>query len=195
MISLSLTINYLGGAMPQSAPATNTIVGNAPGQTLTGRAGTNNAIISDGGASTLIGGGDDDTFYVVDPSDQVIVAPNTGGIDTVVSWAPQYQLPANVQNLTFYGAGNWGAGNALGNLIIMGGNDANTMDGGAGNDVLVGGLGENDFQFEVSSPAHFPGARGRSSQPRLYWVGLFPWPCLPVPVCEHVPRSYSRPPF
>ncbi|MDB5461437.1 MAG: exsH, partial [Caulobacteraceae bacterium] len=79
-----------------------------------------------------------------DPSDIVQVAAGLSGIKSIVNF--QYDaLPANVQNLTFYGAGNWGIGNNLNNLIIMGGNDQNYMDGGAGNDVLVGGFGPNNF--------------------------------------------------
>ena len=37
MISLNPTINYLGAAMPQSAPTTNTIVKNSPGQDTSDR--------------------------------------------------------------------------------------------------------------------------------------------------------------
>src|SRR5271156_4916023 len=128
MISLSLTINYLGVVMPQSAATTNTVIGSAPGQTLTGKKGVNNAIISDGGGSTLVGGGDDDTFYVVDPTDQVIVAPDTGGVDTVVSWTSQYQLPANVQNLILQSAsGATGIGNNLNNLLVAQGASTYTL--------------------------------------------------------------------
>jgi serralysin len=139
MISLSLTINYLGVVMPQSAAATNSVIGTAPGQTLSGKKGVDNAIFSDGGGSTLIGGGDDDTFYVVDPSDQVVVAPNTGGVDTVVSWAAQYQLPANVQNLILQSAsGGTGVGNNLNNLLVAQGASTYTLVAGTGNDVFIG---------------------------------------------------------
>ena len=139
MISLSLTTNYLGVALSQTAAATNSVNGTAPGQTLTGKKGVNNAIYSDGGGSVLIGGGDDDTFYVVSPSDQVIVAPDTGGIDTVVSWAASYQLPANVQNLILQSAsGGIGIGNSLNNLLVAEGASNYTLVAGTGNDVLIG---------------------------------------------------------
>src|SRR5580698_4652143 len=139
MIPVSLTLNYLGVAMPQSASPTNSVSGTAPGQTLTGKKGVNNALFSDGGGSILVGGGGSDTFYVEDQSDQVIVASNTGAIDTVVSWSEYYQLPSNVQNLILQaGSGGVGVGNNLNNLLVAQGPSTYTLVAGTGNDVLVG---------------------------------------------------------
>jgi beta-glucanase (GH16 family) len=144
--------NYLGQAMAVSADATTWVNGDPNGGvTITAPPGPSAVSVNGGNWDTLIASQGDNTFYVNNITDVVQAASGLSGIKTIVSYGGGYTLPANVQNLTFYGAGNWGAGNSLNNLIIMGGNDANVMDGGAGNDVLVGGLGENDFQFEINT--------------------------------------------
>src|SRR3569833_3852866 len=148
--------NYLGLAMPVSvAPSTYVVDDGGPDGAAQGHvtltAGDGNvAVDSHGGTyDTLIGGNGDDTFYLANSTDVVQVASGLTGVKSIIVWDGGYTLPDHVQNLTFYGAGNWGAGNALDNLIVMGGNDHATYDGGGGNDVLVGGFGENDFQFEA----------------------------------------------
>jgi beta-glucanase (GH16 family) len=138
MIPTNLTLNSLGNPMPQSVSPTNSVVGTSPGQTLTGEAGVDNAIISDGGGSILIGGGASDTFYVRSNDDQVIVAA-VGGIDTIVSWTSDYRLPANVQNLIVQdSSGGVGVGNNLNNLLVAEGTGDYTLVAGTGSDVLVG---------------------------------------------------------
>jgi beta-glucanase (GH16 family) len=152
--------NYLGQPMPMSAdPGSNGVHASGTGQTLTAPTGPSALYAYDTtgtafNGDTFIGSSGDNTFYVNNITDVVQVASGLSGVKSIVSWSGGYTLPANVQNLTFFGAWNWGAGNALNNLIIMGGNDHATLDGGGGNDVLVGGLGENDFQFEVGAGGH-----------------------------------------
>ncbi len=142
--------NYLGQAMPVSAGGGAFISGDPNGGvTITAPPGPVTISVNGGNYDTLIAGQGDDTFIVNNFTDVVQAAAGLTGIKTIVSFASGYTLPANIQNLTFYGAQQAGAGNSLANLIIMGGNDQNTMDGGGGNDVLVGGFGENDFQFEL----------------------------------------------
>jgi beta-glucanase (GH16 family) len=141
--------NYLGQAMPVGAAPTNWVSGtSAGGETLTAAAGASAVDTGGGVGDIVIGSNGDQTYYLKDPTDIVQVANGLTGIKSIINY--QYDaLPANVNNLTFYGAGNWGIGNNLNNLIVMGGNDANFMDGGAGNDVLVGGFGQNNFGFEA----------------------------------------------
>ena len=141
--------NYLGQPMPESPnppdDSVHSLHGPAEGgATLytptTGPAG----VAANGGNNTIIASNVDNSYWI-GTTDHVVVPDGSAGTKTIYTWAPM-TLPANVQNLTFYGSGNWGAGNTLDNLIVMGGNDANVMDGGPGNDVLVGGFGQNYFQ-------------------------------------------------
>jgi len=63
----------------------------------------------------------------------------------VLSTANTFTLSAQVENLTFTGAGNFtGTGNAVNNVITGGaGND--TLDGNAGDDTLLGGAGSDNL--------------------------------------------------
>ncbi|TGT57816.1 1,3-1,4-beta-glycanase, partial [bacterium M00.F.Ca.ET.159.01.1.1] len=64
------------------------------------------------------------------------------GVDTINTWM-SYTLPNNVENLVVTNAHNYAFGNALDNIITAtaGGQ---TIDGGAGNDVLIDGGGGAD---------------------------------------------------
>ncbi|MFT4453604.1 peroxidase family protein [Pseudomonas sp. RTCS2] len=113
--------------------------GNTLANTITGGAGND---LLDGGAGIdrLVGGLGDDT-YVVDNAGDVVVEATAAGTDTVRATAASYTLGANVENLTYIGAGNFtGTGNGLANVITgAAGND--TLNGDGGNDQLLGGLG------------------------------------------------------
>jgi beta-glucanase (GH16 family) len=146
--------NYLGQAMPGSDGSGYWLNGDSGGGvTITAPPGPSEVSVNGGNWDTLIASQGDNTFYVNNVTDVVQAAPGLSGTKTIVSYSGGYTLPANIQNLIFYGPSNWGAGNSLDNLIIVGGTGANTLDGGPGNDVLVGGAGENDFQFEVAGNA------------------------------------------
>ncbi|MET0436527.1 MAG: peroxidase family protein, partial [Devosia sp.] len=85
------------------------------------------------GADTMVGGIGDDT-YIVDDVDDVVVEALAGGVDEVRTDLATYTLGANVEDLTYTGAGTFiGIGNEL----------ANVIEGGAGVDTLTG-LGGND---------------------------------------------------
>ena len=111
----------------------NVLIGNSAVNTLTGGAG-NDTLDGGAGADKLIGGAGDDT-YVVDNTGDVITENANEGTDLVRS-SVTYTLAANVENLTLTGttAIN-GTGNALNNILI-GNSAANTLTGGAGNDIL-----------------------------------------------------------
>jgi Ca2+-binding RTX toxin-like protein len=112
--------------------------------------GNNGNNVLDGGIGndTLIGGLGNDR-YIVD-SEGDIVQENTasgGGIDTVES-SVSYTLGNNLENLELTGATGTedliGFGNASANSIT--GNDGNNyLDGLAGADVLIGGLGDDTY--------------------------------------------------
>ncbi len=136
-------LNYLGQPMPQSADPTSTVEGNDPngGDTWTAPAGPS-SVQGGGGGDTLVGNTGDTTFIVTSPNDVVVDQANSG-VDSVVAYVP-FALPDNVQNLTVGNDFNYAIGNSLDNLIIV--NGAQWVDGGAGNDVLVGGSGAAVFE-------------------------------------------------
>ena len=140
------TLNYQNLALPLSAAPQYWFAAYASGQTIVGNSG-NDAIYGVGG-DTLIGGTGDDTFYVTG-TDQVIVAPG-GGVDTIITYWGGYTLPSNVQNLIVQGNGAYGVGNSLDNVIEAVGPGKITLDGGGGNNVLIGGTGETVFVHSVS---------------------------------------------
>lgn len=112
--------------------AAETMVGSASNETLKGN----------GGADTMIGGQGDDV-YVVDNTSQIVIEKPNEGIDTVVSTASSFTLPANVENLTMMLPGT-GIGNAWSNRIT-GSGAADIIDGRGGNDWLTGGTGNDTF--------------------------------------------------
>ena len=118
-----------------------TLYGNAGIDTLIGGAG-NDTLNGGTGADSLIGGAGNDTF-VVDNAGDVVTEATNAGTDLVQTTLASYTLAANVENLTFTGAGAFtGTGNAAKN-IITGGASGDTLDGGAGNDTLSGGGGDD----------------------------------------------------
>lgn len=120
-----------------------TLLGNTGDDMLFGGAG---ADILNGGAGIdlLVGGTGGDTYIVDDLGDTVVELAN-GGTDTVQTSLSSYTLDANVERLTYTGAGEFtGAGNELDN-IITGGTGADSLYGGLGNDRLVGGEGNDSL--------------------------------------------------
>ncbi|MGJ4949680.1 hypothetical protein [Bradyrhizobium sp. HKCCYLS20291] len=133
----------------------------AAGETLTG--GTGPDTLGDGNFGNVIlrGNGGADTFLVSSATTSVSEVAGSANA-TVLTTLPSYTLPANVQNLTYTGTGNFtGSGNGLANTITGGsGNDtltgnggADTLIGGAGNDKLSGGAGQDTFVFAPVRPA------------------------------------------
>jgi len=113
--------------------------------TITG--GTGNDRLNGGtGADTMIGGDGNDLYFVDNASD-VVTEADSEGTDEVRTSLAAYTLSANVENLT--GTANSGqtlTGNVLANTITAGaGND--TLDGGGGDnaDVMIGGLGNDVY--------------------------------------------------
>jgi serralysin len=115
----------------------NTITGAAGNDTLSGGLG-NDTLNGFFGEDTLFGGQGNDVYVVDNALDRVIEAAGEG-TDEVRTSLTSYTLGADVENLTFIGAGNFtGTGNAL----------DNTITGGAGTDVLAGGLGNDVYVID-----------------------------------------------
>jgi VCBS repeat-containing protein len=133
---------------------------------LTGTAGFD---FIDGGLGddSMIGGFGDDT-YVVDSQFDQILEGFDGGIDTVISTAGFFELPANVEILILAGDGDIsGNGNDLGNELYgndgrntLAGNDLpDRMDGRSGDDFLIGDGGDDQlYGGDDALGAQFVGA-------------------------------------
>ena len=140
------------------------VTGGSGNDTLTGdglvnnlNGGAGNDTLDGGlGNDTLVGGLGDDTYFANNGDILTEGAGAGSGIDSVFTASNIFTLAANVENLTFTGAGNFaGTGNASNNVITGGaGNDllnsaggADTLIGGAGNDIMNGGAGNDMFVF------------------------------------------------
>lgn len=106
---------------------------------LLGMAG-NDTLRGGVGALNQLQGGLGDDLYVLDVNDTVVELAGEG-VDTIETVLGVRTIAANVENLTYTGAGAFiGIGNALANVITgAGGND--NLSGRGGNDSLVGGAG------------------------------------------------------
>jgi Ca2+-binding RTX toxin-like protein len=124
------------------------IIGLNGNDNLTGGSG-NDTLDGGLGNDIMAGGLGNDTYVVDSVGDRVIEAANSG-IDTVLTSLASYTLGANVENLTFTGAGNFtGIGNNLTNVITGGAGNDTLTDGtnapGAGGDTLIGGAGNDTY--------------------------------------------------
>nr|WP_246728444.1 calcium-binding protein [Microvirga terricola] len=121
----------------------NLIVGNDGMNTLDGKAG----------ADTLEGGAGTDFYYVDDIRDVVIEEVGGGTSDTVYT-SVSYTLSANIEVLrAIDGASSLSLnGNALQNLIYAT-SGSNTLDGGAGPDLMVSGAGNDVYYVDDSHDA------------------------------------------
>jgi Ca2+-binding RTX toxin-like protein len=132
------------------------IEGNAAANRLTGDYG-NDWLDGAGGDDILTGGRSNDT-YVVDSFGDVVTELSSEGVDTVRTGlgavGALYVLPDNVENLVGTAAGAQAvAGNALDNVLTMGGgNDMLDLSAG-GNDTAIGNGGNDYFYFGATFSA------------------------------------------
>lgn len=151
---MTIYTDYFGRTIAQSGGVKNWLSAKVANTLLSGSAA--NDQLSDGGlVNTLSGGAGDDTYYVGGTSNipgqtlTVVSESANAGVDTVIDYA-DYSLASNVENLYVIGA-HTGIGNGLANLIVGDSGSHQTLDGGAGADVLVGGGGVTNFRFEAGS--------------------------------------------
>jgi Ca2+-binding RTX toxin-like protein len=117
----------------------NTILDTTGNDLLSGTAGPD-VFFSSTGGDMLIGGAGDDRYSIDFAGDDVIIEDQNGGVDTVTGDMPEgYILPDNVEQAEFFGRVM--TGNSLDNVITAGAPvTSNAVDGGPGNDVLIGGF-------------------------------------------------------
>jgi Ca2+-binding RTX toxin-like protein len=104
-----------------------------------------NILIGMGGGDTLIGGKGDD-FYVLESLSDKIVEEADGGIDTEFRLDFETNISPNVEGLTLLPGALTANGNPFFNYLV-GTEDANFLNGGGGDDVLVGRGGTDTFVF------------------------------------------------
>jgi serralysin len=133
---------------------TDYLIGTAQKDTLSGGAG-DDYIYGSGNADNMSGGLGDDHYFVDNKSDKLNEYASEGE-DWVITSLTNFLLPKNIENLDFYGDGNFkGTGNELDNLIfgndgndtIAGGNGDDFLAGFEGSDRLTGGNGSDTFYF------------------------------------------------
>ncbi|MBB5746362.1 family 16 glycosylhydrolase [Brevundimonas variabilis] len=133
-------VNAVGRVLHESAPSSRWQTATTPGQVLTGS--SIHETLTGGRGHTLVGGDGDDIYGLTGPA--VIRETAGGGTDTMSVWASA-ELPDHVENLLMNGGWGWYAiGNDLDN-IITGTGGRQQIDGGSGNDVLIGGDGADLF--------------------------------------------------
>jgi Ca2+-binding RTX toxin-like protein len=120
----------------------NTLLGLDGDDTLYGMEGADTLNGGLGGTDHLHGGIGNDSYIIRDRLD-VIHEDANEGIDEVTTTLNNYQLGANVENLTLV-TGSYGLGNGLANTIT-GNAGANTLDGQGGVDTLIGGRGSDMY--------------------------------------------------
>jgi Ca2+-binding RTX toxin-like protein len=137
---LELTLSGSAANWPSNSSAKETQLGSS-----------RNDVFHGAGGDTLIGGAGDDTYYLWDKN-SVVVEKAGEGVDTVDArfWGP-VTLAANVENLLLNSPGSTaGTGNALNNIIVAGTVGA-TLNGLAGDDVLVGGAQGDLFKVAAGN--------------------------------------------
>ncbi|GAA5181126.1 hypothetical protein GCM10025771_27280 [Niveibacterium umoris] len=146
--------------------------GNAGANSITGTAGRD-ILVGGAGADTLVGGTGND-WYFVDSASDVIVENAGEGIDRIwldaslTTYSLATTALANVEQLSYYGNGNFtGTGNDLNNRLrgdagsdtLSGGNGADQLFGNLGSDKLDGGAGD-DYIFDLDGNDTMLGGAG-----------------------------------
>jgi len=142
-----------------------TIYGNAGNNILSGLGGKdildggdgNDTLIGGTDADRMIGGNGNDIFYV-DNAGDVVIETSTGGTADQIYASVSYSLSGTyVETLTLTGSGNIdGTGNNqaqsiygnAGNNILSGMGGSDRLNGGLGADTLIGGSGSDQFVFD-----------------------------------------------
>ncbi|MER8488641.1 family 16 glycosylhydrolase [Mesorhizobium australicum] len=138
---MSFFVNAVGVPLSYSGTSNHWFSAPGAGPDLYGSAG-NDSFYGAGNLNvTMHGGTGDDIYYLYGAGNKVAEGAGAG-IDTISTWM-SYKLPANVENLIVTNPNNYAFGNGLDNIITAKAGHQ-TLDGGAGNDVLIDGGGGYD---------------------------------------------------
>jgi Ca2+-binding RTX toxin-like protein len=151
----AVQIFHLSGTYAQPFPApANTVTVTAPEIAVVGTSGAD-FLGFDGlpGAHVMAGLGGNDTYFVTNAGDMVIENAAGGTADVVWTTLGAYTLTANVENLIYFGSGNFtGTGNALANVITGGsGNDTFIATVDNARDTYNGGNGSDTVDYSAYS--------------------------------------------
>ncbi len=149
---INTTLNHSAAATVASPTATANVTVNAgAGDDVITTGGGDDVLNGGTGADTMTGGAGNDTYYVDNPSDQIIERAGQG-LDTIIA-SIDYSIGANVENLTLVGGAINGIGNG-GNNTLQGNDGNNVLSGGAGNDTLYGGGGDDSLMGGAGSDSY-----------------------------------------
>ena len=123
-----------------------TLIGGNVGDSLDGESGDD----------TMEGRSGGDTYFVDSKNDKIIERAIAAGVDKVFA-SVSYTLPKAVENITLTGTALKATGNSIANVIV-GNFERNKLEGGAGNDLLVGGEREDGWSGANTVDSLFGGA-------------------------------------
>ena len=135
----------MAGAIISGLDGNDTLTAGANNQILDGGAGTDTLRDSGLTGITLFGGAGNDT-YVVTNAGTIVTELAGNGADAVQTSLSSYQLPVNVESLTYTGSGSFTSTATASGEAITGGTGADTLsDGGFGSVTLNGNGGADTF--------------------------------------------------
>lgn len=152
-------LSYAGASAGVSIDLlTGAYTGDGAGDVITGfesfvGSAYNDTFTSSAAAETFSGGLGDDV-YILNSLSDVVVENASAGTDEIRIGVSGVILGANIENLTYTGAGNFtGTGNTLNNVLtgasgadsLSAGAGADSLNGAGGNDTLDGGAGADSF--------------------------------------------------
>jgi Ca2+-binding RTX toxin-like protein len=151
----TITSNSAGGDIIYGLAGDDSLVGGHGNDSLSGGDG-NDTLAGGPGFDTLDGGPGNDTYVVDAVHDRGDTITDSSGTDTVVAKG-DWTLGTGLENLNIESAGQTdgakGLGNSLNNVLTHVGATPGSviLDGGDGNDTLIGNAGWDDFQFTSTS--------------------------------------------
>ena len=151
------------GAIISGLDGNDTLTAGANNQILDGGAGTDTLRDSGRTGITLFGGAGNDT-YVVSSAGTIVTELAGNGTDAVQTSLSSYQLPVNVESLTYTGSGSFTSTATASGQAITGSNGVDTLsDGGFASVTLNGNGGADAFNVTNASTVVTEASSGTNS--------------------------------